>query len=98
MKRGAVILEAWEQRRQAELEAVVNSTSCKWCGAEIMEASVKDTRVAFAEHLAAEHPEVKVPTRRKRHRPHRQFMSGTDVDVNIQNARLQGAATWAAPE
>ena len=97
MKRGAVILEAWEQRRQAELEAVVNTTLCGHCAWQL-EGPVGETSVAYRTHLATEHPEVKVPARRKRHRPHRQFMSGTDVDTNIQNARLQGAATWAAPE
>jgi hypothetical protein len=94
-RRGTPILEAWEQARQAEREQVVVTSACSWCRKWTLTGPVVETRQAYLEHLAAEHPEVKLPRRTRRHRPFRQFNSGTNIDDNIANARREGAATWA---
>lgn len=96
MPRGRPVLEAWEQRLLDQREAVVVTARCAWCQWELA-GTVKDTRDAYATHRKAEHPEVKVKARIRRRRPYRQFASETNLDDNIQNARAQGAATWAGP-
>ena len=95
--RGRPILEAWEQRLVEQREAVQVTARCAWCPWEHA-GTVKDTRERFAAHRRSEHPDVSVKTKRKQHRPFRQFNSETNVDDNIANARAQGAATWAGPE
>jgi hypothetical protein len=52
----------------------------------------------FTAHRKQEHPEVKVSTKRKRHRVFGQLSGGRGLDENIQNARTTGAATWAGPD
>ena len=97
MPRGRPVLEAWEQARLEERETTPVVARCAWCDWSLA-GDVRTTREAHREHRAAEHPDRPVPTRRKRHRPFRQFNSGTSIDDNIAAARLQGAAGWAGPE
>ena len=93
--RGNAILEAWEQRRLEERETTPVVARCAWC-AWTLAGDVRTTREAHAQHRATDHPDRLMPTRRRRHRPFRQFNSGTNIDDNIANARQQGAATWVS--
>ena len=97
MRRGNAILEAWELRRLEEREQVELVQSCLWCDWE-MAGPLGVVRQAFAEHREKTHADRPLPKRTKRHRPFRQFNSGTNIDDNIASARRQGAATWVGSE
>lgn len=93
MRRGRVVLQAWEQRMILEKDAVVVTTRCARCRWEL-EGPVGVTRAAFAAHLKDDHPDVQPTTLHKRHRPTRQMVSTHNLDDNIATARAQGAAAW----
>jgi len=97
MRRGNVIIEAWEQRILDERDAVTVTTRCAWCG-WTRTGTLRVVRAAHSEHRATKHPDIPVPARRKRLRPFRQFQSEKNLDDNIANARAQGASGWAGPE
>ena len=94
MRRGRVILQAWEQRFLDERDATLTTTRCANCD-WIFEGELGKSRDAFLEHRQQAHPEINPATKHKRIRPNGISLNGNLHD-NIGNARAQGAAGWAS--
>ena len=95
-KKGVDILKAYDDRLRAERDATTCPAICQWCG-ERFEGTLKETRLAYAEHLASDHPEVKaIPRRAKQSRTNiMRTTNGKTIHDNISGARAQGAAAWS---
>ncbi len=97
MPRGTAILQAADQRFLEERERGIvteRCANCDWQG----HGTVREMREQFLAHRLEAHPEIQPKPRRKRHRFVGQMNVGKTLDENIEKARTQGAAGWAAPE
>jgi hypothetical protein len=95
--RGTASMKESELMHLARQMDVQTTATCSWCG-ESRTGWLATVSEWFTAHRKQEHPEVKVSTKRKRHRVFGQLSGGRGLDENIQNARTTGAATWAGPD
>ena len=97
VRRGSVFLREWEQRFIQDRESVVVTTRCGWCDWH-REGPMGENRDLMLAHRLEAHPEIKPPKRTRRIRPGGQVNTAKSLDENIQNARTQGASTWAGEQ
>jgi hypothetical protein len=95
--RGTASMKESELLHLAKQMDVTTTASCRHCG-WARTGWLATVSEAFTAHRKQEHPEIKVITKRKRHRVFGQLSGGRGLDENIQNARTTGAATWAGPD
>ena len=93
MNRGTVIIQAAQDRLDAERLEQHVVERCYFCDAWHLEGTLAETRAAYLAHRTEQHPDVQ-PRRQFKPRRKGQINLGKSIDENIAGVRGQGGAGW----